>query len=428
LFFAGQKLILRLDVEGVSLTDGVRVPSGRVQVGTEPGKTYSPHSDVYWMGAKVVGYIDGILECELSGHPGGVNSFFSQDAIEGAVSKLILTGGSILQRLTGGNQPVPSWANSQNQPAKNTQPQSVRNKPVTQPYIPGREREFSGTGAVFKREYRFDFNSMQIMDGYALFRTQLNRAGRYDGAPLEIKVMNNFLQSEYDSIKSYFSTCLKKKWINVQCVIRYMGNGTFAVEAEAPVVMQITAELLGEIKFSYIRRELKVAEADSELVTIDELFDKVKGSGLQPGDLQFIDDLLAIKSPKHAENIKLLSAMHLTDLMKLRIQKKPFAFLFFMSGNRGCFLVLETLDRKDATYLWRLNATEEELRADRSLLRHEFAWVEQEISMISTEKRKPYRKDAHENFFWVRHEYEKEDGFGMWKQRLHQILDGDIEE
>ncbi len=87
----------------------------------------------------------------------------------------------------------------------------------------------------------------------------------------------------------------------------------------------------------------------------------------------------------------------------------------------------QALNRKDATYLWRLNATEEELRADRNLLRREFAWVEQEITIISDEGRDSYRKDAHENFHLVRHEYEKEDGFATWKMRLHQILDGEGE-
>lgn len=49
----GQKLILRLNPEGVYLSGDEYVSRRSVQVGAEPAKSYSPHPDIFWMGARV---------------------------------------------------------------------------------------------------------------------------------------------------------------------------------------------------------------------------------------------------------------------------------------------------------------------------------------------------------------------------------------
>jgi len=52
-------------------------------------------------------------------------------------------------------------------------------------------------------------------------------------------------------------------------------------------------------------------------------------------------------------------------------------------------------------------------------------WVEQEISIIRTEGRKVYKANTSDDFTAIWHDYESEDGFAVWKDRLHQVLDGD---
>jgi hypothetical protein len=80
-----------------------------------------------------------------------------------------------------------------------------------------------------------------------------------------------------------------------------------------------------------------------------------------------------------------LSVRHHHTLMRLRMQKNLFAFLFLIFGKRDSFLVLETLNSKEATYLWRLNATAAAFDKNRGLFRLKFEWVEKEISIISEE-------------------------------------------
>jgi hypothetical protein len=241
---------------------------------------------------------------------------------------------------------------------------------------------------------------------------------------LELRVENSFLCPEFDSIKQYLKNFLKVKSVKVTATICCRGSEVLSVDAVSAEVAAITSHLLDTVKYWYIKRELRAAEEKSGLVTVDDLFEKVRGSGLQPADSQFVDDLLTVKRLKHAEHMQYLSGLHLYDLMKLRMQKKPFAFVCFVAGKQDCFFVLETLDKADATYFWKLNATEEQVRQNRQLIPEAFIQVEQDISLIRDHGRHPYRKDAPENFTFVEHDYKSKDGLAEWKAALHQVLDG----
>lgn len=278
-----------------------------------------------------------------------------------------------------------------------------------------------------KQEYKFRFKDMQIVDGAALFNTYFEIPRFRRLVSLELRVENDFLRAEFDSIKGYLSKCLKRKTIVVSAIIRCQGSEVVSIEAEAPLVAKITADLLDEVKYQFIKRELRRTDEESGLVTVDELFEKVKESGLQPSDRQFIDDLIAVKKLKHAEHVRHLSDMHLHDLMKLRIQTQPFAFVCFVPGRRGCFFVLETLDKTDATYLWRLDATEDEVRKNCHLISEALAQTEQEISLIRDHGRDPYRKDAPDNFHLVLHDYESDDGTQLGKRGWRMCWMGKFE-
>jgi len=432
--YIGQQLILRMHLEGVCLCDDICIPYYDVQVGYN-GK-YSPHQDLMWRQAEVVDFSEGTLECRIGEHqPDRLNSFFSQDADDGAVSKLILRGGSVLEKLTGGSLPIPDWGLSRirkSVPAPTTERRKPDPRAVPQPVRrfdpqPKSAEPTEYPIRTFQKEYTYRFHEMRIVAGAAIFKKSFTIPDFYRTIDLELRVENEFLEGGYEYIKPYLENRIGKHKLTVSAVIRTQGDQIVSTEATATVVDEITPELIGGFKYWQIRRKLRSAETDEDLVTVDDLFDDAKDSGLKPTDEEFVEDLLAVKKPKHADTVRYLSKLDLYDLMRLRMMKKPFAFLFLVSGEKGCFLILETLNSKEASYIWRLNAPESELRANRDLLQREYTWVEKEISIISAENRKPYRKDSHENFEWIRHEYEKPDGFELWKQRLHQVLDGDGE-
>lgn len=425
MYYIGQDLILRMDVEGVSLDGDTRVSLDKIQVGSTPGLPYSPHSDIFWVRAWVKSYSSGILECELSEHhPDRVNSFFSQAADSG-ITKLILVGGQILRRLTGGHQPIPQHRPRQTPRDSYRSDRQSTNKPVVP--VPVRKTPTEYPLREYQKDYAFRFQEMQIVDRGALFKAEF-RIPNFSEVPIELLVKNDFLERGFDSIKPYLENRLGKHRVKVAATIQTQGATVLSTQATASVVDEINPDLIGRVKHWYIRRELSGVAEDKGLVTVEDIFNGIKESGLTPTDADFVEDILSIKKPTHDEHIRYLSARHLHTQVRLRLQKKPFAFLFMLLGRQNSFLVLETLNSKEATYLWKLNATAAELGDDRNLLRQKFDWVEQEISIISSEGRAAYRANAPGDFFAIWHDYESKDGFAVWKDRLDEVLDGKIDQ
>lgn len=355
-----------MDVEGVSLNGNVCVPRARVQVGSDLGNAYSPHPDVFWVGARVRYYSSGTLRCELSdAPPKQVNPFFSQSA-DSSITQLILTGGEILTRLSGGNQTIPSLSlhrtftvsarpdsKSPTAPPPSTISSLLTGYPI---------REFS-------QEYRFRFEEMRIVEGAAVFDIVFE-IPRFRMVSLELRVENDFLEGEFEYIKPYIAKRLGRLTLNVSAIIQTQGPEVVGVNAISELVDRITPELIERVRHWQIRRALSTGGGEKELVTVDDLFreEVFEKSNIKPTDVQFVKDILAIKKPKHADQTLYLSALHAHAVMRLRWVKQQGAFLFLLRGKLDSFLVLETLNSKEATYLWRLHVTGSQLSEDRALL------------------------------------------------------------
>jgi len=277
----------------------------------------------------------------------------------------------------------------------------------------------------YKQAYRFNFADMKIEMGAAIFKAEFKIPTFLRTVAIELRVENEFLKPEMDTIRAYLSKSLKCKMVEVSATIRSQGAEVVSVEASSETVAAIASDLFGEVNQVVIREELKNAIHEDKLVTVDDLFKSVKNSGLNLSDRQFVDELMKMKGFKHSEHMEYLSSQHLCDLMRLRMQTKPFSFVCLLAGKRGCFFVLESVNKTDATYLWRVDATEAESQQNPSLLRAAFAQVEEAISWIRAEGRNPYRNAAPDNFSYIEHDYTSADGFETWKQRLRSIMDGE---
>lgn len=87
--------------------------------------------------------------------------------------------------------------------------------------------------------------------------------------------------------------------------------------------------------------------------------------------------------------------------------------------------MLESVNKQDATYLWRVDVSEADARKNRSKLRTAFIEVDEAISQIRAEGRNLYKKEAPEHFCYIEHDYQSDDGFLAWKNALHRVLDGE---
>jgi len=425
MFFTGAQIILRMGVDGVSLNEEVRIPACQVQVGPSPGTPYSLHEDVVWVTARVTDYYFGTLTCGLSDPPEYLNSFFSQ-TVDPGITKLILTGGEILKRLTGGNQPMPP--RPRQKPSGSYQSIHLQKAPGVPTPAPKQSSRSEYPVQEYRMDYSFRFQDMKIVDGAALFSAAFH-IPHFRMVLLELRVENGFLKSDFDYIKPYIAKRLGRITLTVSATIQTQGPEVIGTFATAELVDRITPDLIEQVRHWQIRRALNTAGSEGKLVTVDDLFreEVFEKSNIKPTDAEFVEDILAINKPKHADHIRYLSARHVTTVMRLRWVKQQRAFLFLLLGKQDSFLILEKLNSKEATYLWKLHAKGSELSENRGLLKQKREWVEQEISIIRTEGRKVYKANTSDDFTAIWHDYESEDGFAVWKDRLHQVLDGDAD-
>jgi hypothetical protein len=102
--------------------------------------------------------------------------------------------------------------------------------------------------------------------------------------------------------------------------------------------------------------------------------------------------------------------------MKLRFVLKPLSFIFLVSGERYYYLVWETLDTAEATYIWRSEKNKEALKAN-------FHKVEDILNLIKIQGKIAYIQSGDENMKRIYHDYsEIKNGFVSWKTELESVL------
>lgn len=431
MYYTGQNLILRLEANGAFFSEGAFLPAERIKINLATLRNYVPKDVPSWVLVRVNAFGAGRLDCSiLTFNPKG-RSPFNRNQLDVSGVRRLLLGGSNTPKLLRLTDTGPRFGSNKTSVSKSRySASSQRVVPAPRHVLPPPAREQPSPREYpvcdYQQEYTFRIDEMKIVDGAALFDANFVMP-RFRMVRLELRVENDFLESDFEYIKPYIAKRLRRLTLTVSATIQTKGAEVVGVLATSELVDQITPELIERVRLWQIRRALNKAGGDEELVTVDDIFQEeaLEKSNIKPTDEQFVKDILAIKKPKHAEQTRYLSARHVHTVMRLRWVKQQGAFLFLLPGKKDSFLILEKLNSAEATYLWRLHAKGAQLGDDRGLLKQKFEWVEQEISIISTEGRKVYKANAPEDFVRIRHDYESKDGFAVWKDRLHQILDAE---
>jgi hypothetical protein len=162
-------------------------------------------------------------------------------------------------------------------------------------------------------------------------------------------------------------------------------------------------------------------EIDKSLFTMEEYFEQLaetnfKSNTFFRNEQDLLNDLLEIHQTKHYKHLRYLSSIHASHIMKLRFVLKPFSFIFLIEGERNYHIIWETLDTREATYLWHVQKDLQELK--RSLRK-----IEDIIHVIQVQGKTAYISSAEEPFRRIYHDYsEVIDGFIKWKGELESVL------
>lgn len=241
---------------------------------------------------------------------------------------------------------------------------------------------------------------------------------------LELEILNDEIREEFDAVKNYFANVLKTKKIQVIAKIEIFGNKIISREINSPEINRINSELIENVKLDFVKetkkKSIKVV-VDKTLFTMDEYFDtfadeKFESNTFHKNDKELVEDLLLITKSKHYKNLRYLSSKHSHSTMKLRFILKPFSFLFLIKGEKNYHIIWETLDTKEATYVWHT-------QKDIGILRKEFSKIEDTINTIQVQGKIAYLNTANDSFQRIYHDYSNlNEGFIRWKSELENIL------
>lgn len=153
------------------------------------------------------------------------------------------------------------------------------------------------------------------------------------------------------------------------------------------------------------------------LMDIDQLQSQDEGMhSLYESGEKLLDDLLKYKDVIHYRQLRYLAEKHQSDILKIRFVLNPFSFVFLLSGEEQYHLVLETLDTKEATYIWHVEKDKQELR-------NQLKRIDRQVSLIRNEGRQAFLESQPMNFSRILHDYSDEQkGFILWKDLLKEGL------
>ncbi len=237
---------------------------------------------------------------------------------------------------------------------------------------------------------------------------------------LKFEIENAAIRPEFEAIKEYFVKLLKKKVITVEIEIIYDADEIISISATSEDIDKINSSLIDNVRFEFVKREIISFKGKSTetniLHTIDNLILDKNTSKVFNTEQEIIDDILSVKNSKHYQQLKYLSAQHLSSVLKIRFILQPFSFLFLLVGEKKYHIVWETLYSEEATYIWHFEKTMDALRNGLK----EIVIILNEIKATSKIE---YLKTAHDNFSRVMHDYsDAKSGFVMWKVALEAKL------
>ncbi|WP_315821959.1 hypothetical protein [Paraflavitalea speifideaquila] len=196
------------------------------------------------------------------------------------------------------------------------------------------------------------FSNIQFLYTYAAFAIFIEELGQ----EVAFKIENPDIRPEFDAIKEYFIKILKKKTIIAEIEIRYNENDILSVAASSEDINKINSNIIDSVRFEFVKKRIlpfKTHTNENQILnTIDTLPDQPSLKELFKSDKDLIDDILSIKDSKHYHHLKFLAAQHLSSVLKIRFVLHPFSFLFLLQGDRKYYMVWETLNSDEATYVW----------------------------------------------------------------------------
>ncbi len=286
------------------------------------------------------------------------------------------------------------------------------------PIQPEMKTETEAITQIYVEPFSIPIKNVTFLAGRVAFEKKIQDLNKL----VEFQIYNENIIKEYDAIKNYISNVLETKAIQVTPSITIVNGVITSINARSREIEKIDREFIEELKFKFVNiARRKESLGDEQLFTMDEYLDAFLGPDFKEqllfkDDNDFFATLLEKSETKHYKQLRFLSSKHKWDLQKLRFVHKPFSFVFLLSSNDYFYIVWETLDTQEATYIWTYNS-------DTKALRQILIETEKKINLILSEGKHLYINRNEEKFNRVFHDYsDLQNGFKNWKDLIEGII------
>jgi len=270
---------------------------------------------------------------------------------------------------------------------------------------------------LIKERISVSFDDLDFRYGSISFRYQPSGIGQ----SLEFEIENEHIRPEFEVLKAYFSKILKKKTVTIDLQAEFQGVNLVSQMATSPDLDKINEEIIEIARFRFVSRTFfgnaKKQPPGRNLMDIDQLQSQDEGMhSLYESGEKLLDDLLKHKDVIHYRQLRYLAEKHQSNILKIRFVLNPFSFVFLLSGDEQYHIVLETLDTREATYIWHVGKNRQELR-------DQLKRIDQQLSLIRNEGRQAFLESQPINFSRILHDYSDEHkGFIQWRDLLQERL------
>ncbi len=271
---------------------------------------------------------------------------------------------------------------------------------------------------TYSEPFSVPIKNVKFLSGKVTFEKKIQQFNKI----IKFEIINENIIEAYDSIKNYFTNVLKTKNIKVVPTIITTDDMIDSISATSVEIDSIDKKLFEEVKFELVKAaRKKKAEGNTQLLTMEESLASLADVGFNAKEI-FIDDndfletLLKQSGTQHHWHLRYLSSKHRHDLQKLLYMHDPYSFVFLLSSADNFYVVWETLDTQEATYIWNFANDAKEL--DNYLTQ-----TVNTINFIKRNGKNEYIGRKEENFNRVFHDYASlEFGFIIWKSDFERVI------
>lgn len=200
---------------------------------------------------------------------------------------------------------------------------------------------------TFEKKIKVSIEELEFYYGSVAFKYPINEMR----TTLEFQVENIEIRPEFEVLKPYFIKTLKSKNITVEIFAEFENGKLVSQLALSIDIDHINKEVVEGVKFQFLNKGLlkQFTSRKQNIVTSDELQEQGK---IYSNAEELLNEILKNKQYKHSQHIQYLADKHENQVMKIRFVLNPFSFVFLLTGEQSYFIVLETLDTEEATYIW----------------------------------------------------------------------------